>query len=231
MTTASVLTAMRLLPVLAAALLTTLPNTASSATTVSNLGNASGGGLGGLNTYVEPTFGQNAICANAFTTGASSAILNSITLAMQDDFGGGGFEVDLYSDGGTIGPGTLVTILSGPSNPSTLGAYTYAPASPRALTPNTTYFVVAAVPVAEPVARSFTWSGTTDASETSTEGWTIGDSSWLSNDGGASWVQVPFTFAGQFSVDASPPSAAPEPSRALLLAAGLTGVVLRRRRK
>lgn len=217
-----------LLPVLTAALLTTATNTSSAATMISNLGNANGGGLG----VVYRSFPYSWLYrANTFTTGASPMQLNSVTLDMSTGPQlGGGFSVSIYSYSGS-GPSSLLASLAGTDNPGTAGTYTYTDGSSLALAANTDYFVVAAVPGAA-LDKYYPWNYTSNGAETGAAGWSIGDNSWYSEDGGSSWVNYGFTSAAKFSVDASEITAVPEPGVMLPLPVLLaSGLMLRRRRK
>ncbi|MFZ4779940.1 MAG: choice-of-anchor R domain-containing protein, partial [Terrimicrobiaceae bacterium] len=200
----------------------------TAATVVSNLGNPSSDSLPVC--WIDfGIFYQGYFRASSFTTGSSETELNSVTVSMENaPFPSDGFEVSVYDDSG-YGPGSLLASLTGTDNPATAGAYTYTAGSPLALTANTTYFVVASVPQSGVVQRNFYWSYTETNSVTSAEGWTIGNYSWLSDTGGASWMlnNIFGTSAGQFSVDTT---VVPEPSTALLLVGGLSGLLLRRRK-
>jgi hypothetical protein len=217
-----------LLFLLVAALLTAAPHQATAATVVSNLGNPSSDSLPVC--WIDfGIFYQGYFRASSFTTGSSETELNSVTVSMQNaPLPSDGFEVSVYDDSG-YGPGSLLSSLTGNDNPATAGNYTYTAGSPLALTANTTYFVVASVPQSGVVQRNYYWSYTETNSGTSAEGWTIGNYAWFSDTGGAGWTRNDFfTSAGQFSVDTT---VVPEPSTALLLAGGLSGLLLLRRRK
>jgi len=194
-------------------------------TLVSNLGNTSGGisfvwytpGDG----IMAPPFGVS--LANSFTTGASAALLDSITLSLGNASTGGGFTVRLYSSNGASGPGTLIATLTGSANPFTAGTYTYIPGSPLTLAAATTYFVVASVPMSPP-GSNYAWNYTANAAETGTAGWSIGDKFWSSTNGGA-WAMTSPTNSLQFSVNGTlsgPPAPTVTVSTANLLTTATT---------
>ncbi|MEA3188346.1 MAG: hypothetical protein QOD99_2176 [Chthoniobacter sp.] len=147
--------------------LITLPQRASAITGVSNLTQTNSGS--GTNVTYQSGFGAD--MAEAFTTGASAATLNSITVRMLTASGGGGFSVQLYSNVGDS-PGTSLITLSGNTNPATAGDYTYT--GSFALAPSATYWVFETVTQSAPN-KVYTWSETASNSETGISGWTIRD--------------------------------------------------------
>lgn len=201
----------------------TLAPQAQAATVVSNLGNTSDGSLA-VNNLTGPLGFAGVDAANSFTTGAA-ATLESVTLSLSG-FGVVDFKVALYLDSAGL-PGTSLVTLTGNSNPSSLGLYTYT--GTYALAASTTYWVVASVPHDVAVNHLANWYSTTNPSETGQPGWSIGDGSaqrhWSSG--------VPEAWAGsdralQFSAETM---SVPEPGRATLLFGSVClATVLRRRR-
>ncbi len=176
--------------------------------------------------YRPPDFEDSASrysAAASFTTGTAATSLANVTINLG---GGSGsdFSVSLYSNTNN-NPGSLLATLSGPTAPTTSGHFVYTPTSLLALAANTTYWWVASVPVSSSTI-SFNIRSTASTAETSSTGWTIGDT----------WRQQPISGAYNsatgplmFSVAAS---AIPEPSTYAALA-GLVALgfaVYRRKR-
>lgn len=195
---------------------------ASSATVVTNLSNTATS-----NWNVLEGFGTSRDVASSFTTGIASGYeLNSATLFMDNaSFPGGGFSLSLYSDSAGLPGSNLGVIFSGSSDPATNGFYTYTASSPYALSASTKYWLVASVAHPGPT-RMYPWLATSDFSETSPLGWSIGNTAFLQPVSG-SW-SLDSSNTQMFSIDAT--AAAPEPSRATLMVAALCMLVLRRRR-
>jgi hypothetical protein len=107
-------------------------------TYLSSLGQASAGSLG---------VGSNSWYAVWFQTGNSAGgyTLDSIQLGMTNATGNpSGFTAMIYSVVWTSAPvpGTNLSTLTGSTDPSTSGIYTYTPASSLILSPNAIYFLV-----------------------------------------------------------------------------------------
>jgi len=165
--------------------------------------------------------------AEPFTTGSDPTILVSATLAM-DSFNAtnnGGFTVSLFSNDSGL-PGTSLLALSGPGTPQASGNYTYTAPSSFTLQPNTTYWIVAQVPLTGPDTY-YNWTFTVNSAFTGLPGWSMGASaSSVSFMGWApSWG--PQSMPLRMELDVTP---APEPGAAtLLVIAGLVPVAARRR--
>lgn len=116
--------------------------------------------------------------AQSFTTGAGSATLAGVSLAMASAnvVDGGGFTVSLYGDSGGV-PGSLIGLLSGDStpdpSPDAFGLFDYTPLVLTGLTEFTPYWVVAEVPQTGADKR-YVWSQTEDLTETGEPGWSMG---------------------------------------------------------
>ena len=162
--------------------------------------------------------------AQSFMTGALAATLNSITVHMGNDGGGGGFRLQLWNDISSLPASALLT-LSGNPNPATLGFYTYT--GSLALSPNTTYWVVEAMIHTAPD-DVYAWQGASTQNETGAPGWSIGNSAATRNVNNgipASWST--FGPIHQISVDAT---IVPEPASSFLVIFGAVAVLCGRKR-
>ncbi len=174
-------------------------------------------------------FGGPITRGGAFTTGANpdGYTLNSVSLRMGAGSGvPAGFVVTLHSDSSGL-PGTLISALTGNSNPFADGDYAYTAAS-VSLSPTTTYFVVAdADDVSTPTnSNNFRWRVTDSGSDASVDGWSIADGHAQSFNNGGGWSST--TGALFMSIDATPVSV-PEPTSLALLGLAGAGAMLRRR--
>jgi hypothetical protein len=163
--------------------------------------------------------------ANSFTTGSNSGgyTLTSATITMGNATGSPtNFQLAVFSDSSGV-PGSSLETLSGSSTPTTAGDQTYTSSS-LALSASTTYFLVAsATGLASD--NNFAWSTTASDSETSSDGWTIGDIR-KRNLNETSFVDHT-TSSTVFSIQAT---AVPEPYQyAVVTCLGLFGVVAFRR--
>jgi hypothetical protein len=184
---------------------------------MSNLGQPSSG---------VATVGNNSWAAVNFLTGnnAGGYSLNSVQLAMIGATGSpNGFTVMIYHEANNpaaILPGSSLDTLSGPSNPSTDGTYTYT-ASSLTLVPSTYYFIVLTSGTAISNGAYELNEGASYA--TSSDGG--GGGLIFSSSDGSNWRGKPFTYA-QFGITAA---AVPEPSSAFLFLLG-SGVLMYVRR-
>ena len=166
--------------------------------------------------------------AGGFVVGGTDRTLTSVVLGIGATGSGGGFSVALYSAGSGTPEGTLIANLSGSSNPSTRGLYTYTPTGTTTLAANTTYYVVAAGSVhsggffTQPSAYYWNYGlaspttgayATTPAYENSEYGWNKFSS--------------PFTgdYKFSFQVNAADLSPVPEPSEWAAASVALLGLV------
>ncbi len=168
--------------------------------------------------------------AAAFTTGSTSATLNSITLASvlpvfvtpydpSAVLEQGAFTVQLWNsvsvfdfmlDRHVLAPGTQLESLGGTTTPNGSATYTSIGA---ALAPLTSYFLVFFSTVNASV---FNLSYTTSSEQTSDDGWTIEDISMHSFDAGDSWRSTNRPGVQRFSIDATL-AVVPEPSTTAFL--------------
>jgi len=162
--------------------------------------------------------------AQSFITGSSETVLDDITLSIFTG-SGTGFSLALYSDSAGQ-PGALLETLSGSPAPTATGNYSYTSSGALTLSASTAYWWVASVPSGG-AAIDFRLNSTSSTAETSSAGWTIGDTSLQQQNGGA-WIQ-----SGQpFQFSASATAAIPEPGAcaALVGAAALVFAAYHRRR-
>lgn len=154
---------------------------------VSNLAEPSG-----VNFSASGTFAH----ASSFVTGDVAHTLASLSLAMSANTPGAS-EVRVRADDGGQ-PGSVLEILGLQPIAAGQSTVTFTSAG-LSLAPNTTYWVTAG----ERGSGDVSWSGTTSTDETSPSGWTIGDQSYTSANGGDNWTATDFGPAnesGLFSV-------------------------------
>jgi hypothetical protein len=166
--------------------------------------------------------------AAEFTTGgnASGYNLNSIQIAIDgiSVVDGSGFVLSLYSNNAGQ-PGINLGNLSGSSNPSVAGTYTYTESS-LTLSPATSFWVVGTAATTFPNG-SFLWGDTASPNYVSSGGWTINDSTRdISHDDGSTWAAFGVSLL-RFDVTAT---AVPEPQTLTLIGLGLAVVFFRRER-
>lgn len=166
--------------------------------------------------------------AAEFTTGgnANGYSLDSIQIAIDGILvtDGSGFTLSLFSSSAGQ-PGTSMGVLSGSSNPSVAGTYTYTAPS-LTLSASTSYWVVGKAATAFPNG-SFLWGDTTSSSYTSSGGWTINNTTRdISHDNGSTWAATGVSLL-RFDVTAT---AVPEPQTLALAGLGLATAFLRRRK-
>ena len=144
--------------------------------------------------------------ANSFTTSAAGELQN-VTLALRVRMGEpGNISVAVHNADTNGKPGSKIatlkiTTIAGNSPPKA-GEYIYRCDTDCDLEANTTYFVVVSAPgVPASGVHGFGWRFTSADSESGAGGWTIGDVSHLSIDGGA-WTQDAKGRALRFKVHA-----------------------------
>ena len=206
--------------------------TSQAVVTVSNLANPQGGNWiigngGGVALSDTPN-------ANSFTTGAGLGWnLNNLTLLLLEDLNvSGSITVELFSDNVGV-PGSSLAVLNGPDPVGSVPTpYVYTPGSTVSLNPTTTYWVVASGPVEPGFPDNYSWTNTSDTSESpALPGWSIGDTTLEAISGNSSatwgsWSPLLADVPVMFSVDVT---AVPEPSTGLLL--GLASLIALRRRR
>ncbi len=216
---------------LAAALLVSTSVSHASVTAVSNLNNS-------VDAYLfvnDLTSGGNRVgqdLANSFTAG-STVMLDNIRVNFASGFdpSGTGFSAALYSDAGGTAPGTLLATLTGP-DPHAGGLYSYTPTVATQLVSGTKYWALFSAVYGAPD-EQFPITITADTSDTGLSGWSIGDYNNLNlrtvtNGVAGAWHNNAAGGVLQFEVNTS---AAPEPSRMLLLASGFGALFMTRRRR
>ncbi len=182
---------------------------------VSNLGESNNND-GGVN--------STAWNAASFTTGSNAGgyTLTSATMLFGAATGSpSNFEARIF-DNNSGEPGNILGSLSG-SSPSTAGTHDFTTSGIN-LTANTTYFLVSTAEGAS--GNGFENRFTSSTSETSSDGWAIGDAFIFSNDQGTTWHNLGAEVM-MFSISATP---VPEPHEyAMLVGLGLMGFVVARR--
>ncbi len=159
---------------------------------------------------------------SAFTTGNLSSTLASISIALAAGSSGSGFTVTVnqFAPGG---PGAVLETLSGLSNPSSAGTFSYT-SSGLVLDANSTYAIV--VSVSAPSYGSFNVHRTVSNGDTGSAGWSVYDTGYQYYDG--EWHADPAKVVSSVTA-----SAVPEPSTwaAIVGACALGATVLMRRQR
>jgi hypothetical protein len=169
--------------------------------------------------------------ANSFTTGPNPTVLNSATVRLEQDNGGSynaaNVDVRIYSDQ-SGSPGTSLATLTGPNTTVSSADTDVTYTGSLALAANSTYWLF----MSNSTGTFPNWQNTSSTNQTSTDGWTIGDTfqthtSANLNDPWNSPSSGPFMFA----IDAS--ASVPEPCSLLLstVIAGPLALRAWRRRK
>jgi len=177
----------------------------------------------------------NGKVATSFTTGADATSLSSVTMAFEHNGFPTAFSLQLYSNGPYEGgsPDTLVETLTGSATPG-VGNYSYVSGAHTALAPNTTYWLVSSNS-GTGGAGVATASSATPTQETSSYGWSIGNSLVYKleyPDEFYDHFEASFTPPQLFAVYATSTSPIPEPSTyAMIAGAGTLGVAVWRRRR
>jgi hypothetical protein len=200
----------------------TMASVQAQVTVVSNLGENAWGGSGGLSQHIR--------YATPFTTdnSANAWTLNSLTVHLDgSDNPSGDFFVEIWSSSSSQ-PGSLLEALSGNSNPSVDGNYTYT-STGLMLAADTTYHFVTGVSAG--TSGTYWLPFTTSNNQTGL--WSIGDNGFLSTTSQPDWAPAGST--PRFSISATAlGSAIPEPSTYAVicgaLVLGCAGIVRRRQR-
>lgn len=155
--------------------------------------------------------------AISFTTG-SAANLSSITLLGFSYGSLSGFSVGVWTGISSSGPSGLVTTLTGATPTGTTQQYTFSPGAVTTLSATTDYWLVVSAP-GTAASSGFSWNSTSLQNEDAgaSAGWSIGNTRWVTLNGGSSWSGVGGGVP-QFSVQAA---AVPEPATL----AGVFGLV------
>lgn len=129
--------------------------------------------------------------AISFTTGGSITDLSAIVLSGGAFGSVTDFTVAVWTGIGGGGPTGLVATLAGINPLATVGTYGYTPSSTLSLSASSTYWLVVSAPTTA-VNTGFSWRSTSSSGEDAgaVAGWTIGNTRWVTLDGGASWSGV-----------------------------------------
>jgi len=170
-----------------------------------------------MSNLAQPAAGGGTVASDEwlaaiFDTGTNSGgyDLNSVQLLMNAASGSpSNFVASLYSVNGSISGtsflGSYLGSISGSTNPSAAGVYTYT-ASGIAVSPSTQYFLVltATTPLS---GGSYNWSYAGNPSFSSSDNWSFPGINFVSSNGGSNWGRDFSSF--QFAIYAT---AVPEPS-------------------
>ena len=169
--------------------------------------------------------GSNSWLALGIVTGNNPAgyLLDSVQLKMADATGApSGFRVRLYADannGSGPFPGSSLVTLTGSTDPSSSGLYTFSPSLTLTLSPGENYFVVVTSDSAV-ADGAYNWSRTASSTYQSSDNWRlISNGNPLFSSGNGFWGSVPDgpnTYL-QFALTATP---IPEPGTLGLLLVG-----------
>ncbi len=208
--------------VLCAAFGTLSPSRA--ATLFSNLGQTDDGDINGMSStsHVE---------ASEFQTGALASTITALTARVYNgDTASHTFAAYLYADSGSNTPGTLLATFMAVDNLIGAGAFSkdITFSHPGISLAADTRYWIALAGLENAASSSYAWRDTASDAEDAGSLFTNGSPPLraLSVDGTSNWD---FTRNGN-SIFALEGTVAPEPSRALLLMAGLAGVLSIRRR-
>jgi hypothetical protein len=174
--------------------------------------------------------GSDSWLAAGFITGANAGAyaLNSVQLAMTDASGNPiGFTAMIYSANIGIGinPGNSLGTLTGSSDPTTAGVYSFTTPSSLSLSPMTTYFIV--LTSSTTVANgAYDWNESAYPPDVSNWGLGINGIERSSN-GTSGWTATPYLGIAQFAIYATP---TPEPGVVGLFALGGLLVAFQRRK-
>ena len=183
---------------------------------VTNLGDAPGGSTAiGNNSWIAQEFTWEGTFVNGTET-TPNLTLNSVQLLMDSASGNpSGFTVSIYSSHDNLLLGDSLGTLSGSSNPSSAGIYTYTTPG-ITLSPATSYFV--AVTAATPTSQgAYNWSFVAaPGDEIANSNLVINDIYYGSSDG-SSWTEHLRQEVFQMAIYGTP---IPEPQSAALLGLG-----------
>jgi hypothetical protein len=177
--------------------------------------------------------GSDSWLAADFGTGnnAGGYVLTSVQMGLADASGNpGGFTVMVYSEAnnpGAVLPGSSLGTLTGASDPTVAGDYTYTPVSSLTLLPNKDYFIVVTAGTA--VANgAYGWNFLNTSAYQPADGWIA--SVTYSSGNGTSWTRLGSSPNFDFSEFALNATATPEPGVIGLFALGGLLIASQRRK-
>jgi len=183
------------------------------------------------NVAVGKQSGFNFQEAGSFTTGGTAYSLDSISLdIVLASVSASDFTLSLYTGMSTAGPTGLVATLVGSSHP-TVGINEYDADAAIMLLSSSTYWIVASAPDTA-VGTGFGVRSTTSTSEDAggLADWTIGDTRWLTNNGGTTWSQGASGALLEFSVNVTSSSVPDGGMTSVLFGIALVGLFVLRRK-
>ena len=140
------------------------------------------------------------ILVQSFTTGPDAAGYGISAVRIHlSDAAGRDIAVRLKEDNGSDRPGNLLETLTDPSPLVSYSVNTFTVPNDRTLDPNTTYWITVNEGVGGTAGTIARVRGSSQKTETSTYGWTIGDTSLIKISIGGSWTSIS-TFINDIAV-------------------------------